>query len=186
MSAEEADAIDPHYRLMQAYDDVPMWWFGTIWVISACVGLLTSMLAGSTLPWWAFFVAIFISAISLTFFAALTAMFGINLDVQPLIQMIGAYMLPGRPLANMYFATFGYNSLYQSKNMLKDLKLGQYVHLAPKCTFTMQVIGTSVGCMMSYIMMQQITTEKREILLAIQGTNVWSGQTLQKHNSAVS
>jgi hypothetical protein len=86
----------------------------------------------------------------------------------------------------MYFATFGYNSLYQAKNMLKDLKLGQYVHLAPKCTFTMQMFGTAIGCMMSYIMMEQITTEKREILLAIQGTNVWSGQTLQKENSAVS
>jgi hypothetical protein len=35
-------------------------------------------------------------------------------------------------------------------------------------------------------MMEQITTEKREILLAIQGTNVWSGQTLQRDNSAVS
>jgi uncharacterized oligopeptide transporter (OPT) family protein len=93
-------------------------------------------------------------------------------------------MLPGRPVANMYFATFGYNSLYQAKNMLKDLKLGQYVHLAPKCTFVMQVIGTAIGCLMSYIMMEQITTEKREILLAIQGTNVWSGQQLQKENSA--
>jgi hypothetical protein len=48
----------------------------------------------------------------------------------------------------------------------------------------MQVIGTCIGCCMSYIMMQQITTEKREILLAIQGTNVWSGQHIQSHNSA--
>jgi uncharacterized oligopeptide transporter (OPT) family protein len=112
-------------------------------------------------------------------------MFGFNLNVQPLIQMIGAYILPGRPIANLYFATFGFNSLYQAKLLLKDLKLGQYLHLAPKCTFVCQIIGTSIGCVMSYIMMEQITTEKREILLAIQGTNVWSGQTLQSHNSAV-
>jgi hypothetical protein len=39
---------------------------------------------------------------------------------------------------------------------------------------------------MSYIMMQQITTEKRDILMSIQGTNIWSGQKLQSHNSAVS
>jgi hypothetical protein len=82
--------------------------------------------------------------------------------------------------------SIGYNSLYQAKNMLKDLKLGQYTHLAPKCTFTMQVIGTTLGCLMSYLMMEQITTQKREILLAIQGTNVWSGQTQQRENSAVS
>jgi hypothetical protein len=38
---------------------------------------------------------------------------------------------------------------------------------------------------MSYIVMQQITTEKRDILMSIQGTNIWSGQKLQTHNSAV-
>ncbi|KAF2399029.1 OPT superfamily oligopeptide transporter [Trichodelitschia bisporula] len=184
ISDEEAERIDPHYRLMQAYRDVPSWWFAGLWVASATVGLITSRLAGSTLDWWAFFVAIFISTVSLVFFAPLQAMFGFNLNVQPLIQMIGAFMLPGRPLANMYFATFGYNSLYQAKNLLKDLKLGQYAHLAPRCTFSVQVVGTSIGCLMSYTMMQQITTDKREILLAIQGTNVWSGQTIQRENSA--
>jgi hypothetical protein len=147
---------------------------------------LTRLSANSTLPWWAFFLACGISAVALTFFAALSAMFGFTLEAQPLIQMIGAYLLPGRPLANMYFATFGWNSLYQANHMLKDLKLGQYVHLAPKCTFTMQLFGTVIGCMMSYITMQQITTEKKDVLLAIQGTNAWSGQSLQKHNSAVS
>jgi hypothetical protein len=138
MTQEEAAEIDPHYALMQNYNDVPSWWFGAIWVFSAVTGLMMSRIAGSTLEVWAFFLAITISAVALTFFAPLTAMFGFYLNVQPLIQMIGAYVLPGRPLANLYFATFGFNSLYQAKNMLKDLKLGQYVHLAPRCTFTMQ------------------------------------------------
>jgi len=183
ITKEEAEAICPHYALMQAYDEVPSWWFAAVWVISTSIGLCTSILAGSTLPAWAFFVAITISAVSLTFFAALTAMFGFPLFVQPLIQMIGAYLVPGRPLANMYFATFGFNSLYQAKHMLKDLKLGQYVHLAPRCTFAMQIIGTVIGCITSYGMMQKITTEKREVLLSIQGTNIWSGQMLQAQNT---
>ncbi|KAF2664769.1 OPT superfamily oligopeptide transporter [Microthyrium microscopicum] len=181
---EEAEEICPHYRVMLNYDEVPSWWFGGLWVLSAAIGLLCSQLAGSTLEIWAFFVAVFLSATLLIFFAALTAMFGTTLNVQPLIQMIGAYLLPGRPVANLYFATFGYNSLYQAKNMLKDLKLGQYLHLAPKATFTCQIIGTVIGCVMSYIMMMQITEEKRDILLAIQGTNVWSGQLVQSQNSA--
>jgi hypothetical protein len=75
MTLEEAEEIDPHYRLMQAYEDVPTWWFGLIWVFSAAVGLITSRLAGSTLPIWAFFIAIGISAISLTFFAGLVCDF---------------------------------------------------------------------------------------------------------------
>lgn len=32
--------------------------------------------------------------------------------------------------------------------------------------------------------MSQITTEQRDVLLAIQGTNIWSGQLVQSHNSA--
>jgi hypothetical protein len=73
---EEADEICPHYGLMQEYDEVPSSWFAAVWLISAGVGLITSKLAGSTLPWWAFFLALAISAACLPFFGALTAMFG--------------------------------------------------------------------------------------------------------------
>ena len=54
LSPEEADMIDPHYRLMQAYDDAPSWWFALLWIVSAVVGLIASRIAGSTLEWWAF------------------------------------------------------------------------------------------------------------------------------------
>jgi OPT family oligopeptide transporter len=101
LTHEEADDICPHYGLMQAYEEVPSSWFGVVWLISAAVGLICSTMAGSTLPWWAFFLALVISAFCLPFFGALTAMFGFQLMVQPLIQMIGAYILPGLPVANM-------------------------------------------------------------------------------------
>ncbi|KAF2400856.1 OPT superfamily oligopeptide transporter [Trichodelitschia bisporula] len=183
ITKEEAEAIDPHYALMTEYEEVPGWWFGSIWIAAVVVGMTMCYLADTTLPWWGFLIACLLSTVLLTFFAALTAMFGFSLLVQPFIQMIGAYLLPGKPLANMYFSTYGFNSLYQAKLMLKDLKLGQYTHLAPKCTFAMQLIGTSVGCLISYIMMEKITTEKRDVLMAIQGTNVWSGHMLQSTNT---
>jgi OPT family oligopeptide transporter len=184
MTREEADEICPHYGVMQSYKDVPNSWFGIIWFLAAITGLIASRISGSTLEVWAFFVAILLAGVLVTPFAALTAMFGFYMNVQPLIQMIGAYMLPGRPLANLYFSTYGFNSLYMAKNMLKDLKLGQYVHLAPRVTFTVQIVGTAVGCIMSYIMMEKITTERKDILLAVQGTNVWSGQHIQSLNAA--
>jgi hypothetical protein len=183
ISQEEAEAICPHYALMQAYDEVPSWWFAATWIVFTIGGLITSQLASSTLPPWAFLIAVLMSASTVTFFAALTAMFGFPMFVQPLIQMIGAYLVPGRPLANMYFGMFGFNSLAQTQHLLKDLKLGQYFHLAPRCTFTMQLFGSLLGCVTSYGMMQKITTEKRDTLLSIQGTNVWSGQMLQSQNT---
>jgi hypothetical protein len=32
-------------------------------------------------------------------------------------------MIPGKPVANMYFTLYGYNSVTQSLNLLRDLKL---------------------------------------------------------------
>lgn len=184
MTKEEAEKIDPHYALMQAYKDVPNWWFGIVWTCSVVLALVAIYAGKTTLPWWGFLVAILVSHVCLVFFAALSAMFGYRLMVQPFIQMLGAYLIPGRPIANMYFATYGFNSLYMAQHMLTDLKLGQYAHLAPRCCFTMQMVGTAIGCCVSYIMMEKITTEKRDILMAIQGTNVWSGQMLQSQNAA--
>lgn len=49
----------------------------------------------------------------------------------------------------------------------------------------MQIIGTLLGAVINYILMTSITTNQREILLSIQGTNIWSGQVIQSFNSNV-
>ena len=53
-----------------------------------------------------------------------------------------AYLLPGKPVANMYGALYGQHPMSQGIALLQDLKLGQYVKLAPRVTFLMQVVGT--------------------------------------------
>jgi hypothetical protein len=37
--------------------------------------------------------------------------------------------------------------------LARDLKLAQYVHLSPRHTFTIQVMGCLVGAIMNYAMM---------------------------------
>ena len=86
-------------------------------------------------------------------------------------------------MANMYFTLFGYNSVAQGQLLLKDLKLGQYAKLSPKCTFTSQMVGTLIGAIFNYVMMVTITTNQRDNLLSIEGTNIWSGQNVQQYNS---
>jgi hypothetical protein len=110
---------------------------------------------------------------------------GFNMGAQPLLQITGAFMLPGRPVANMFFRLFGSNNMVQGLELLADLKFAQYNHLSPKCTFTMQMMGSLVGGIFSLVIMESITTNQREVLLSIQGTNVWSGQMLQAANSKV-
>jgi OPT family oligopeptide transporter len=175
--------IDPHYQLMLKYKDAHNWWYGIIFFLSVVLGLIAIYYAESTLPWWGLFIAMGLSSVCILFFGAQYAITGFHFSVQPVIQMLGGYLHPGRPVANMYFVLFGYNSVSQGQLLLKDLKFAQYAHLSPRCTFTMQMVGTVIGSIFSFIIMDSITTNQREILLSIEGTNIWSGQTIQTYNS---
>jgi hypothetical protein len=77
----------------------------------------------------------------------------------------------------------GYNALIQGQLLSQDLKLAQYGHLAPRVTFTMQMVGTAIGAIFNYVMTNEIITNQFETLLSIEGTNVWSGQQAQAFNS---
>ena len=92
------DEIDPHYKLMVDYDEVPQWWYGMVLVTSFAVGLGTLYGVGSTLPWWGYIVANLLSAIMILFFGAQMAMTGFQFNQQPIIQMLAGYIHPGKPL----------------------------------------------------------------------------------------
>jgi hypothetical protein len=57
------------------------------------------------------------------------------------------------------------------------------VKIPPRVMFLTQVWGTLLGCIVNYAVMISIVTERREVLLDPQGTNVWSGQTVQVYSS---
>jgi OPT family oligopeptide transporter len=98
--------------------------------------------------------------------------------------MLGGALIPGKPVANMYFTMYGYNPVVQSLVLLRDLKLGQYTKLPPRVTFTVQIIGSIIGGLLNLVIMKIVLTSQRDILRSVQGTNVWSGQQVQSYNSA--
>jgi hypothetical protein len=94
---DDDDEMDPHYRLMLAYQDAPNWWYGMVLILSILVGLIMLYLTQSTLPWWGFLIACALSSICILFFGAQTAITGFAFNVQPVIQMLGGYLHPGKP-----------------------------------------------------------------------------------------
>lgn len=83
----------------------------------------------------------------------------------------------------MYFTVFSYNAMQQAQLLARDLKLGQYVHLSPRATFTAQMTGSVVGALFNYIMMLSIVRNQAPVLTSIEGTNIWSGQNIQQLNT---
>jgi OPT family oligopeptide transporter len=181
--ADGEEETDPHFREMLKYPDAPNSWYLVVLLISVVMALVLIYKTNSTLPWWGFVIAVLLSIISIVFFGALYAMTGLQFIIQPFVQMIGGFLHPGKPMANMYFVLFSYNSVNQAQLLLRDLKIAQYTKLPPRAAFTAQIIGTLFGAILNYILMNSIIDNQREILLSVQGTNIWSGQQPQQYNS---
>ena len=93
---------------------------------------------------WGFVIACLLSTISILFFTSLYAITGLIMIIQPFVQMIGGFLHPGKPMANMYFVLFSYSespiglcvghrcstcgksdSVIQAQLLLRDLKIAQ-------------------------------------------------------------
>ncbi|KAG1858091.1 OPT oligopeptide transporter protein-domain-containing protein [Suillus subluteus] len=175
--------IDPHYKQMLKYPDAPNSWYFVVFLLSFVVALVVLYKTDSTLPWWGFLISLLLATISILFFCALAAITGLMFIIQPFVQMIGGYLHKGLPVANMYFVLYGSNSVTQANLLLRDLKIAQYAKLPPRAAFTAQILGTLLGAVLNFIMMNSIIDNQREILLSVQGTNIWSGQQPQMYNS---
>ncbi|KAG1808294.1 OPT oligopeptide transporter protein-domain-containing protein [Suillus subaureus] len=178
------DDIDPHYKqMLKVIPDAPNSWYFVVFLLAFVVALVVLYKTDSTLPWWGFLISLLLATISILFFCALAAITGLMFAIQPFVQMIGGYLHKGLPVANMYFVLYGSNSVTQAQLLLRDLKIAQYAKLPPRAAFTAQILGTLLGAVLNFIMMNSIIDNQREILLSVQGTNIWSGQQPQMYNS---
>lgn len=177
------DDLDPHYAQMLKYSDAPNSWYGLTAVLSLVVALVVIYKSDSTLPWWGLVVALLLATVFILFIVALYAMTGIPLSIQTFVQMVAGYLHRGKPMANMYFVLYSYNTMNQAQLLLRDLKVAQYVKLPPRAAFAAQVLGTLFGAAVNFVLMNSIVSNRSDILLSVQGSNVWSGQQVQQYNS---
>jgi OPT family oligopeptide transporter len=102
--------LDPHYREMLKYPDAPNSWYILTLIISIIISLVIIYKTDSTLPWWGLLISLLLATISIVFFGALYAITGLGFIIQPFVQMIGGFIHPGKPVANMFFVLFSYST----------------------------------------------------------------------------
>jgi OPT family small oligopeptide transporter len=140
------DERDIHSRLMLAYPEVSMWWYGILGVtcfVLMCVGV---EVYPTGLPAWAAFVAFLLSAVFAVPLAMLMAITNQQAPTQVLHELIAGFMLPERPVANVLFKTFAFIGTHQAVSFAGDLKLGHYMKIPPRIMFSIQVVATVVSC----------------------------------------
>lgn len=78
--------------------------------------------------------------------------------------MVGGAVMPGKPVANMYFTLYGWQTYTLTLNLLRDLKIGQYTKLPPRVTFTVQMIG---GIIVSFSVIVTPTATFTDITISL-------------------
>ncbi|KAF8632564.1 hypothetical protein AX15_001774 [Amanita polypyramis BW_CC] len=139
------DERDVHSRLMQVYPEVPLWWFGTTFVV-CLVFLFVAIEIGKTgLPVWAALLALIIGAILSLPVSMLVAITNQHIGFQVIHEMIAGYILPGRPIANAIYKTTAYTATATAASFAGDLKLGHYMKIPPRIMFSVQVVAAVIG-----------------------------------------
>uniref|UniRef100_A0A6N2L3K1 Oligopeptide transporter 4 n=1 Tax=Salix viminalis TaxID=40686 RepID=A0A6N2L3K1_SALVM len=135
---------DIHTRLMKRYKDIPSWWFYLLLGVTLTVALALCIFLNDQvqMPWWGL---IFASAMAFAFtlpISIITATTNQTPGLNIITEYVMGVILPGRPIANVCFKTFGYISMAQAVSFLSDFKLGHYMKIPPRSMFLVQFIGT--------------------------------------------
>lgn len=136
---------DVHSRLMQAYPEVPHWWYAVVGVISFVFLVIGIHLFPTQMPVWAVVVAFLIAAVLVIPLAMLQAISNQQISIQVASELIAGYLVPGRPVANMIFKTISYISTNQAVGFAADLKLGHYMKIPPRIMFSVQVAASVIS-----------------------------------------
>ncbi|KAI8608535.1 peptide transporter MTD1 [Chytriomyces sp. MP71] len=174
--------VDDSFRLTSVHPEVPHWWYATTMLVAFALGFYIC-LKDDTLPWWAYLVTVGIAVAFIPVSGLLSGITGFSPPFKTFIQLLGGFLVPGRPIANMYFTTLGANTIAEALAMTIDLKIGQYMKVAPRAVFVAQMFGGFVGALIHYVINQIVLESKRDILLDPNGDNNWSGQNIIGFNT---
>ncbi|RKP05691.1 OPT oligopeptide transporter protein-domain-containing protein [Thamnocephalis sphaerospora] len=136
---------DIHARLMDRYPEVPDLWYFGVFLVNLVLSILACELFGLDLPWWALLLAVCIAAIFILPIGIITAIANQTPGLNIITEFIIGFILPGRPIANVTFKTYGYISMAQGITFLSDLKLGHYMKIPPHHMFLAQLVGTVIA-----------------------------------------
>ena len=146
---EDDLSYDSHYRLMQAYPEVPEWWYLSVLLLSAALGMIgVGAFKTNTNP-VVIVYGVMMALVSFIPVGVVTAVTGIQVTMNVMAEFIGGSLVEGNAIALNYFKMFGYVTTATAMFFANDLKLAHYVKIPPKNTFWAQIIATGVATLIS-------------------------------------
>ncbi|KAF9547798.1 hypothetical protein EC957_007744 [Mortierella hygrophila] len=141
---------DIHSRLMRVYPEVPDWWYLSLFIISLALSFVACIVY-DYMPWWAVFLAMAIAIFFVLPVGIVQAVTNQQPGLNIITEYVIGYILPGNPIANVTFKTYGYIVNVQALTFTSDLKLGHYMKIPPRIMFMAQLVSTLIACTINLV-----------------------------------
>lgn len=162
---------DVHMRLMKRYKEAPDWWFAVLFVIFFVMSVLLVHIWDIGMPIWALIVALSIAVLLLIPVGMIYALTNISVGLNVITEFIVGYLIPGHPIAMIFFKTFGYITNAQAITFLQDMKLGHYMKISPRLLFAAQLFATLWGGVVQVVVLSWSSNNIRGFCEPNQGAN---------------
>lgn len=133
---------DVHAKLMRRYRSIPDWWYTFLLVICFLAVVSTVDTSLVNMPAYAIIVAIGIAAAFMLPSGFVYALSGQMIGTNVLTDVVGGYMLANHPQSFLCFKTVAVQTLASALQFTQGLKIGHYMKLPPRITFTVQILST--------------------------------------------
>ncbi|CAG8774708.1 14378_t:CDS:2, partial [Dentiscutata erythropus] len=188
----EKEEVDIHCEMMNVYPEVPYYWYGVIFFVMLIIAISLGYTTGANLPWWGALLAVAIAVFMVLPIGIIQAISSWQIHLTIMTELVCGFLLPGYPIANVYFKAYAFKSLSQCLLFVGDLKLGHYMKIPPRSMFISQIWGTFVGVIVNYWTLNIILNKKRPYLDGTEADPtgqascffIWAGFGSQMFNTA--
>jgi len=143
------DETDIHAHLMRQYPEAPRWWFIALGLVTFVVGIIGIEICQIGLPVWAYAFSAIFAVIFIIPFGIVQATTNQVFYLAVLAELIVGYILPGRPVATMFFRAIASDTVFQALTYSSDLKFGHYMKVPQRLTFIAQVLASFISLVSS-------------------------------------
>ncbi|CAF0847942.1 unnamed protein product [Adineta ricciae] len=140
---------DIHAKMMSRYEEAPEWWYTVLFVVAFVLAIIVCDSA-ALMPWYHMFTAVAIAFVFVLPTGIVQAVTNQSIGLNVITEFVAGFIMPGKPMANVTFKTYGYITQYQALLLISDLKLGHYMKIPPRAMFVTQLTGTIVAGIVNY------------------------------------
>jgi OPT family small oligopeptide transporter len=178
--------------LQRSYQEVPAWWFATLFVVGTAVILAIVGSGHLFVPIWTVFVAIATGVVVVIPLGYLYAISNYQVEIGDFNELMYGYMIQTKagaghhhPCGPSVYGSISGDAWYRAQTMLQDQRIGHYMHIPPRTVFFSQIFGTILGIPINYGVVRWVLNTKFDYLSGAKKDplNQWTGQALVSSNA---